>query len=231
MRRLSKEACTDRATRAARVARPLWPMILWLLMPGAIDAQAGPQSGSPAQSPQQPSAPPASQAGGQPRDLSRPYGSYRPGGARPGAGQHLPQWFAQHSGQDPAQQENALRHEPGFARLPEEQQQQLINRLHRLDTVPPAQRQRMLERNERFEALRPGQQVEIREASQALREMPPERRDALRQAFRELRVLPPEQRESVLSSARYGAEYSPRERSVLANLLSIEPYHPYPPPQ
>lgn len=200
------------AKAVACASRPCLPMALLLLslLPGpAVQAQAGPDAHSY----------PQSGGFGPPRS-----GGYR--GPRPGTGQHLPQWFASHQGLDPAQQENALRREPGFARLPEGQQQQLINRLHRLDTAPPAQRQRMLERNERFELLPPERQNEIRGASQALAQMPPERRDVLRQAFRELRALPPEQRVNALGSARFQAEYSPGERSVLGNLLSIEPYHP-----
>ncbi len=217
MKPLGKRARTDRATCDVRVFRLLLPAALLLLAaPARLHAQPGHQAQN---SPPGPST-------GNGAGPSRDFGSGRPGGPRPGAGQHLPQWFAQHAGQAPAQQEDALRREPGFARLPEGQQQQLINRLHRLDTAPPAQRQRMLERNERFEALPTERQGEIRAASQALREMPPERRDAMRQAFRELRALPPEQRENALGSARTQAEYSPGERSVLRSLLSIEPYHP-----
>ncbi len=158
-----------------------------------------------------------------------PPGGFRGGplpGGRPGSGQHLPQWFAQHQGLPPNQQEEALRREQGFSRLPQGQQQQLIDRLHRLNMEPPAQRQRMLERNERFEGLPPERQQQIRGASQALGQMPQDRRQAVHQAFRDLRNLPPEQRENALNSARFQAEYSPQERTVLSNLLSIEPYQP-----
>ncbi len=147
-------------------------------------------------------------------------------GMRPGNGQHLPEWFAQHQALPPERQEEALRREPGFDRLPEGQQQQLIDRLHRLNMETPAQRQRMLQRNERFEALPPERQQEIRAAGQALGQMAPDRRDAVRQAFRDLRNLPVEERGNALNSARFQAEYSPQERSVLSNLLSIEPYQP-----
>jgi hypothetical protein len=143
-------------------------------------------------------------------------------GRRPG-GQHLPQWFAQHQGMPANQQEDALRHEPGFSGLPPGQQQQLINRLHRLDMEPPAQRQRMMERNERFEALPPERQQEIRAASQALGQMPPDRRRFVSQAFRDLRNLPPDERQEALDSARFQAEYTPQERTILGNLLSFEP--------
>lgn len=162
---------------------------------------------------------------GGPRNGPRMEGPRRPG-PRPENGQHLPQWFVQHRGMSPWEQEQALRREPGFSRLAPEQQQRLINRLHRLDMVPPQERQRIAEWNERFMALPPERQQEIRGASQALAQMPPERRRAMRQAFHNLRNMPPEERQEALDSARFQAEYTPQERTILSNLLSIEPYVP-----
>ena len=160
-------------------------------------------------------------------------------GFRPGAsdfrgrgGEHLPQWYAQHGNQGIRQQEEALRREPGFSRLPPAQQQQLIDRLHRLDMQPPAVRRRLMERNEIFMGLPAGQQAAIRRSSQMLRQMPPDRQHAIRQAFRNLRDMPPGEREQALDSARFQAEYSPQERDIMRNLLAIEPYpgEPYPGP-
>ena len=188
------------------VAAMAMPFLLFALAPGAGLAQHGGPGGR-------------EHGGASGRCAS-------PSGARRGAGEHLPQWFAQHKGMTPGEQDNALRREPGFGRLPEGQQQQIINRLHNLGALPAPQRQRMLERNERFEALPPERQQEIRGASQALGQMSPDRRQAVRQAFRDLRTLPPDQRDDALGSARFGAEYTPQERTVLGNLLSIEPYHP-----
>ncbi len=144
--------------------------------------------------------------------------------ARPTNGQHLPQWLAQHQNLSPAEQENALRAERGFSRLSSDQQQALISRLHRFDMESPAQRQRVSEWNERFMALPPERQQEIRGASQSLAQMPSDRRQAVREAFRDLRTMPPDQRQQALGSARFQAEYTPQERTVLGNLLSIEPY-------
>ena len=159
------------------------------------------------------------------------YGTARPEGVRPGAGepvrgQHLPEWMQRHQSLSPEQKEQALRSEPGFNRLPEMQQQNLINRLHKLDSAPPQVRQRILARNEIFERMAPDQKQEIRGASQALSQMSSDRNMAVRHAFRDLRGLPPEQRQNVLNSARFQAEFSPEERTVLGNLLSIEPYQP-----
>ena len=38
--------------------------------------------------------------------------------------------------------------------------------------------------------------------------------------------LPPGARENALGSARFQAEYTPQERTIISNLLSIEPYQP-----
>ena len=169
--------------------------------------------------------------GGQPQ----PSGTYsggraenmRPGaGGQPVRGQHLPEWMQRHQSLSPEQQEQALRSEPGFSRLPEMQQQNLINRLHKLDSAPPQVRQRILARNEMFERMAPEQKQEIRGASQALSQMSAERNMAVRHAFRDLRGLPPDQRQNVLSSARFQAEFSPQERTILGHLLLIEPYQP-----
>jgi hypothetical protein len=45
-------------------------------------------------------------------------------------------------------------------------------------------------------------------------------------AFADLRQIPPDQRSAILNSARFSQEFSPDERRVLGNLLSIEPYEP-----
>lgn len=163
---------------------------------------------------------------------TQPYPAPARSGQQPGwnqnqpRGQHLPEWMANHQNLNPGQREQALRREPGFSRLPGFQQQQLINRLHKLDSAPPQVRQRILARNEIFERMPPGQKQQIREASQTLSQMPSDRNMALRHAFRDLRGLPPDQRINVLNSARFTAEFSPQERTVLGNLLSIEPYQP-----
>jgi hypothetical protein len=151
------------------------------------------------------------------------------GGARPQArpGQeHLPAWWQQHRNLSPQQQEDALRREPGFRNLPEQQQQRLINRLHSFNQRPPEQQQRMMERNEMFERLSPERQQEVRGAAQALSQMSPDRQAAIRHAFQQLRGMPPEQRQQMLNSS-YGAGFSPQERTVLGNMLSIEPYQPH----
>jgi hypothetical protein len=141
-------------------------------------------------------------------------------------GPHLGSWLQSHQGESFAGQENALRREPGFNRLPQPQQQRLIDRLHQLDSMPPQQRQRMLGRNENFEHLTPQGRQAFLNSAQELRTMNPERKQFVRGAFRVLREMPPGQREHVLNSPAYRSMYSDHERQILGNLLSVEPYTP-----
>ncbi len=175
----------------------------------------------------------------QPRPQSIPQGEmHAPTGAasqphytapqfnHPGQPGHLPEWLNKHQNLTPQQRENALRQEPGFNRLPQDQQQRLVNRMHALDSANPQQRQRMLQRNEIFERLNPEQKAGVRGASQAFHQMPADRQGEMRRAFHDLRGIPPEQRQSILNSARFQQQFSPQERTVLGNLLSVEPYQP-----
>jgi hypothetical protein len=53
--------------------------------------------------------------------------------------------------------------------------------------------------------------------------MSPDRQALIRHSFQQLREMPPDERQRMLSSA-YGSQFSPQERTVLGNLLAIEPY-------
>lgn len=140
--------------------------------------------------------------------------------------EHLPAWWAQHRGLSPQQQADALRRQPGFRNLPPQQQQRLINRLQRFDRQPPMQQERTLDRMEAFEHLSPERRQEVRGASQAFSRMPPARQQVMRRAFQQLRQMPPAERDRMLNSD-YGRQFTPQERTVLGNLLSIEPYQPH----
>ncbi len=138
--------------------------------------------------------------------------------------QHLGSWLANHNGQSFQDQQRSLQREPGFNRLPQGQQQKLINHLHQLDTMPPTQRQRTLDRIENMERLSPGKRQEVRSAAQQLSQMPPARKSQVQSAFRQLRELPPAERQNRLSSPAFRSQYTDGERAVLGNLLSVEPY-------
>jgi hypothetical protein len=141
-------------------------------------------------------------------------------------GPHLGNWLQSHQGQSFAGQENALRREPGFNRLPPQQQQRLVDRLHQLNAMPPEQRQRLIGRNENFEHLSPERRQAFLASAQEERNMDPARQQQVRAAFRVLRDMPPGQREHVLNSPAYRSMYSDHERQMLGNLLSVEPYSP-----
>lgn len=80
-----------------------------------------------------------------------------------------------------------------------------------------------MDRNEMFERLAPERQQAVRGAAQSLARMSPDRQVVMRHAFQQLRGMPPDERQRMLNSP-YGAQFSPQERTVLGNMLSIEPY-------
>ncbi len=149
---------------------------------------------------------------------------------RPGVGnsnqQHLGSWLANHNGESFQDQQRSLEREPGFSRLPQGQQQRLINHLHQLDTMPPTQRQRTLDRIENMERMSPQKRQQVRSAAQQLAQMPPNRKAEVQHAFRDLRDLPPAERQNRLNSPAFRSQYSEGERNILGNLLSVEPYEP-----
>jgi Protein of unknown function (DUF3106) len=140
--------------------------------------------------------------------------------------QHLGDWLATHQNLPPAEQEKALQREPGFSKLPPEQQQRLENRLRDLNNKTPEQRQRTINRVEAWERMSPAQKQQVANSTAQLRALPPDRQLPLRKAFRDLRDVPPDQRQAILNSSRFQAEFSPHERGILSNLLTIEPYQP-----
>jgi hypothetical protein len=153
--------------------------------------------------------------------VQRPYGP-----PQNSNGPHLGNWLQSHQGESFVGQENALRREPGFNRLPQPQQQRLIDRLHQLNSMPPQQRQRTVGRIENMERLSPDRRQEVRNSVQDLRGMDPARKEQVQGAWRVLRDMPPAQRDHVLNSPAYRSMYSDHERQILGNLLSVEPYAP-----
>ena len=147
-------------------------------------------------------------------------------------GEHLGSWMKQHQGQSLPEQERSLRQEPGFNRLEPQQQQNLVNHLHQLDQMPPQQRQLTLSRIENMEHLTPERRQAVRSSAQQLGALPEDRRRMVKKAFRDLRDLPPEQRLSIMNSPRFAGQFSAQERSIMGNLLIVEPYQrPGPDPQ
>ncbi|HVJ06885.1 MAG TPA: DUF3106 domain-containing protein [Acidisarcina sp.] len=162
------------------------------------------------------------------RGAPRPAQAPRPQSQYQQSQQHLGDWLHTHQNLAPAEQEKALQREPGFNKLPQEQQQRLMNRLRDLNNKSPQQRQRTIDRVEVWERLSPQQKREISNSTAQLRSMPPERQVPLRRAFRDLREVPPGQRQAILNSPEYQSQFTPQERGILSNLLTIEPYQANP---
>lgn len=144
--------------------------------------------------------------------------------------EHLPQWYRQHQNLSPQDQQRALHNEPGFNRLPLQEQQRLTNRLQQLNSMPPERRQRILQRNEALERLSPEQRQQVRSTMQQVSQMPDDRRRMMRRAFRDIAQLPPGQRQTILDSPQLKTQFSDQERQMLGTMMIVEPYNPEPPP-
>ena len=139
---------------------------------------------------------------------------------------HLGSWLQRHSNLTPEEQERALQSEPGFNRLPPERQQKLLDRLRQLNRMPPNQRQRTVDQIEALEHLSPEKRQQVRASVQQFHTLPEDRQRLMKKAFRDLRAYPPEQRQALMSSGQFQAEFTPQERGILGNILSVEPYEP-----
>ena len=146
-------------------------------------------------------------------------GTYAPPG-------HLGAWLNAHRGVPAQDQERMLRNDPSFNRLPQGQQQRLMQQFDRVDQMPEAQRERRLARAENLERLSPQQRAQVQDSTHRWRMLPADRQTAMKSAFRDLSNVPPDQRQTVLNSARYQNAFSPEERGILGNMLSVEPYQP-----
>ena len=146
-------------------------------------------------------------------------GAYAPPG-------HLGAWLNAHRGVPTQDQERMLRNDPSFNRLPQGQQQRLVQQLNRVDQMPEAQRERRLARAENLERLSPQQRAQVQDSTRRWTALPADRQTAMKSAFQDLRNVPPDQRQTVLNSARYQNAFNPEERGILNNMLSVEPYQP-----
>ncbi len=139
---------------------------------------------------------------------------------------HLSEWFGNHLDLTPEQQIQVLRQEPGFNRLPLQEQLRLQNRLNQLNAMPPAQMERTLQHMEALEKLSPDQRQEIGRMMAQVGQMPPDQQRRMRTAFRFLREFPVDQRQQILTSSAFQSQYSDSERQILSNLMRLVPYIP-----
>lgn len=142
---------------------------------------------------------------------------------RPHIHEHLPQWIREHESLPLAEQERALRAEPGFDHLSEQRQQRLFQRLQQLDAMPPAQRERTLRWMEAMQRLSPDQRRQVRHTMRDIRNLPPDQRQKMHEAYHRLRQIPPDQRQAALNSQKFKSELSERERQMLETLMRVHP--------
>lgn len=150
---------------------------------------------------------------------NRPYSyAYPPG--------HLGSWLHQHQNVPLQGQEQLLRDDPSFRRLPQGDQQRLMRQLQQVDRMPQQERERRLARAEMIEHMSPQQRMQLNQSSRQLQALPADRQQLVKRAFQDLSSVPLDQRQTVLNSQRYQQMFSPQERNILGNLLQAEPYEP-----
>ncbi len=154
---------------------------------------------------------------------SRPaYPGYKPPTQAPQG--HLGDWLNQHRNLPVQDQERSLRGDPSFKRLPPAEQQRVVQQLHQVDQLSEAQRQRRLARADALEHLSTQERMQVNMSARRWAAQPVERQNMMKNAFRDLRAVPLDQRQTVLNSNRYQGVFSPEERSILSDMLRVEPY-------
>ena len=148
---------------------------------------------------------------------------YNPRYAPPG---HLEDWLNRHRDLPLREQEQILRNDPSFSRLPPANQQRLLRQLQEVDRLSPQRRALRLARAEAIEHLSPQARRQLDMSSLRFASLPPQRQALMKRAFQQLRSVPLDERPTVLNSARYRDIFTPEERQILSNFLSVEPYLP-----
>ncbi len=137
---------------------------------------------------------------------------------------HLQSWLNEHRSVPVQKQEQQLRGDPSFRRLPPGEQQRLVQQLHNVNQMPDQVRERRLARAELMERLSPQDRMHVNRSAREWTTLPGDRQSVMKNAFRDLRSVPPDQRSIVLNSARYQGQFSPQERGILSDMLRVEPY-------
>lgn len=140
-----------------------------------------------------------------------------------GPGPHRGEWLRKNQNLPPAEQERALRNDPGFRQLPPQRQEQLMDRLRHFNNRPPEERQRILNRMQTFEHLPQPERQRVRNLYGQMRDLPDDRRMAVRQAARQLSGMSPAERERMLNSPQFRRRFSPQEQNLVRGLAQLEP--------
>ena len=127
------------------------------------------------------------------------------------------------------EQDQALRDDPGFQRMPAEAQERMrrqVRRMSRMSRRPAGERERMLERERRFSRMTLEQQEQARQVFAEWRRLPRERKQAIQEKLRQLRGLAPEARKQRLEDPAFLEGLEPSEQELmreLANLREVMP--------
>lgn len=92
--------------------------------------------------------------------------------------------------------------------------------------MPPQQRAWRLARAEAIEHLSPQARRQLDRSSADFANLPLQRQTLVKRAFQQLRSVPLDERPIVLNSKRYRGVFTPEERQILSDFLSVEPYMP-----
>ncbi len=123
----------------------------------------------------------------------------------------------------PEEQQNFMREDPRFQRLPPRQRKIIQQRLEEFNHLPPARREALRERYELFQRLSPAQQERARALYRQWSEQPPERRLELRKELRRLRESAPEERKVRMESEAFQKRFSEEEQELLKGLAELLP--------
>jgi hypothetical protein len=134
---------------------------------------------------------------------------------------HAGDWLRNHQNMSPAQREKELENDPGFRRLPAQQQQLLRQRLQHFSNLPREQQDRMLRRMDVWAHLTPEQKQQAHEIHNRIQQLPPDRQRMVRTAIDDMRTMPPEQREQIIDSARFKGMFSPQERDIMRGATKL----------
>ena len=139
---------------------------------------------------------------------------------------HLGTWLTQRQNMSLAQQQQALRNEPGFNRLSPQSQQNLMDRLAQINSMPPQQRQRMLAYIEAWGQLTPQRQQRVRSALEAIGRLGLDRQRMVKEAIRDLREHTPGEREAIMASSKFRTQFNFDEQNIISDVVAVEPYAP-----
>ncbi len=138
-----------------------------------------------------------------------------------GPGPHRGDWLRKYMTLPPHQQEQQLRHDPGFQSLSPERQNHLLDRLRNFNSQSPEKKAQILNRMETFEHMTPQQQQTARNLFNQYRNLPEDQRNKVSQAYRRLRGMPPSARNELLNSDEFKNNYTQEQRDLLRGMADL----------